>query len=317
MKIVVIEPLGISQEKVEVVSKRLDQHGCDFVYYDTRTEDTEELISRAKDADIVILTNLPFRKEVIANCPNLKMISVAFTGVDHIDLDICKERGIDVCNSAGYSTNAVAELTFGLAIAVLRKIVACDEVTRNEGTRAGLLGSELYGKRFGIIGTGEIGLKVARIAKAFGCELLAYSRTEKDEAKELGVEYVDLDTLLKESDIVSLHVPLNASTENLIDESKISLLKPSAILINTARGPIVDNTALAQALNQGKVAGAGIDVFEIEPPIATTHPLVEAKNTVLAPHVAFATEEALYTRAEIVFDNIGQWLKGEPQNLIS
>lgn len=316
MNIAVIEPLGISQEKIKEISKSLDQHGCDFVYYDTRTEDIEELIERAKEADIVVLTNLPFRKEVIENCPELKMISVAFTGVDHVDIDVCKERGIDVCNSAGYSTNAVAELTFGLTIAVLRKIVSCDKVTRITGTRAGLLGSELYGKKFGIIGTGAIGLKVAGIAKAFGCELLAYSRTEKAEGIELGVQYVDLDTLLKESDIVSLHLPLNASTENLIDKSKISLLKSSSILINTARGPIVDNTALAHALNEGKLAGAGIDVFEIEPPIETTHPLVETKNTVLAPHVAFATEEALYTRAEIVFNNIDKWIEGEAQNLI-
>jgi D-3-phosphoglycerate dehydrogenase len=263
-----------------------------------------------------MLANLPFRKEVIENCPNLKMISVAFTGVDHVDIDVCKERGITVCNAAGYSTNAVAELAFGLAISVIRNIVPCDKATRAEKTKDGLVGTELFNKKFGVVGTGAIGLKVAEIAKAFGCEVLAYSRTQKEDAIKKGVKYVELDTLLKESDIVSLHVPLNKNTKNLLDENKIALLKPSAVVINTARGPVVDNTALAKALNEGKIAGAGIDVFETEPPIASTHPLINAKNTVLTPHVAFASKEALYTRAQIVFDNIDKWLQKKPQNLI-
>ncbi|MBC2579754.1 2-hydroxyacid dehydrogenase [Clostridium sp. DJ247] len=317
MNIVMIEPLGVSKEKISELAKKFKRQGHQFVYHDTRTEDTKELIERAAQADIVMLSNLPFRKEVIENCPNLKMISVAFTGVDHVDMDICRERGITVCNAAGYSTNAVAELVYGLAISVLRNIVPCDNATRTEKTKNGLVGYELFNKKFGIVGTGAIGLRVAEIAKAFGCEVLAYSRSKKAEAADKGIKYVDLDTLLKESDIISLHVPLNESTKNLIDEKRISLLKPSAILINTARGPVVDNTALAKALNEGKIAGAGIDVFEIEPPIASTHPLVGAKNTVLTPHVAFATHEALYIRAQIVFDNIDKWLQGTPQNLIN
>ncbi|MBV4419277.1 hydroxyacid dehydrogenase [Clostridium tyrobutyricum] len=316
MNIVMIEPLGISKEKINGLAETLVSNGHKFVYYDTRTQDTEELIKRAKNADIVMLANLPFRKEVIENCPNLKMISVAFTGVDHVDIAVCKERGITVCNAAGYSTNAVAELSFGLAISVIRNIVPCDNATRTEKTKDGLVGTELFNKKFGIVGTGAIGLRVAEIARAFGCELLAYSRTQKQEAIEKGVKYVDLDTLLKESDIVSLHVPLNESTKHLIDEKKLALLKPTSILINTSRGPVVDNAALAKALNEGKIAGAGIDVFETEPPIASAHPLVHTKNTVLTPHVAFATQEALYTRAQIVFDNIDKWIKGTPQNLV-
>ncbi|WP_338432854.1 2-hydroxyacid dehydrogenase [Clostridium tyrobutyricum] len=316
MNIVMIEPLGVSKEKINGIAEKLVNNGHKFVYYDTRTQDTKELIERAKDADIVMLANLPFRKEVIENCPNLKMISVAFTGVDHVDIDVCKERGITVCNAAGYSTNAVAELAFGLAISVIRNIVPCDKATRAEKTKDGLVGTELFNKKFGVVGTGAIGLKVAEIAKAFGCEVLAYSRTQKEDAIKKGVKYVELDTLLKESDIVSLHVPLNKNTKNLLDENKIALLKPSAVVINTARGPVVDNTALAKALNEGKIAGAGIDVFETEPPIASTHPLINAKNTVLTPHVAFASKEALYTRAQIVFDNIDKWLQKKPQNLI-
>ncbi|AJA49929.1 glycerate dehydrogenase [Clostridium pasteurianum DSM 525 = ATCC 6013] len=316
MNVVMIEPLGVSKEKINELAEKLVSCGHEFVYYDTRTEDTKELIERAANAEIVMLANLPFRREVIENCPKLKMISVAFTGVDHVDMDVCREKGITVCNAAGYSTNAVAELVYGLAISVIRNIVPCDNATRTEKTKNGLVGTELFNKKFGVVGTGAIGLRVAEIASAFGCEVLAYSRTQRTDAVEKGVKYVDLDTLLKESDIVSLHVPLNESTKNLIDEKKINLLKSSAILINTARGPVVDNTALAKALNEGKIAGAGIDVFENEPPIESVHPLVSAKNTVLTPHVAFATEEALYIRAQIVFDNIDKWLKGKPQNVI-
>lgn len=311
-----IEPLGVSKEKISKLAEKVISDGNEFVYYDTRTEDTNELIERGKDADIIMLANLPFRKEVIENCPKLKMISVAFTGVDHVDMNVCRKKGITVCNAAGYSTNAVAELVFGLAISVIRNIIQCDNAARTEKTKNCLVGTELFNKKFGVIGTGAIGLKVAEIAKAFGCEVLAYSRSQKSEAIEKGVKYVELDTLLKESDIVSLHVPLNESTKNLIDEKKINILKSSAILINTARGPIVDNEALAKALNEGKIAGAGIDVFENEPPISSTYPLVNAKNTVLTPHVAFATNEALYIRAQIVFDNIVKWFKGTPQNLV-
>lgn len=316
MKIVIMEPLGITPEKVEEAAKTVKQKGHEVVYYQTRTEDTTELIERGKDADIIIIANLPFRKSVIEHCQNLKLLSVAFTGIDHIDVDYCKQKGIMVCNAAGYSTNAVAELAFGLAISVLRNIPACDSVTRIEGTKAGLVGSELYQKTFGVIGTGAIGTKVALIAKAFGCNVIAYSRTIRKSVEQQGIKYVSLEELLKQSDIVSLHVPFNDATKNLIGKEQIALMKKSAILLNTARGGVIDNQALADALNAEQIAGAGIDVFEMEPPIPKTHPLANAKHTVLTPHVAFASQEALYTRALIVFDNIVNWEAGTPKNVI-
>lgn len=317
MKIVIIEPLGITLEKVEEAAKVVKQKGHEVVYYETRTENAEELIKRGKDADIIIVANLPFRKNVIEHCQNLKLLSVAFTGVDHIDVDYCKQKGITVCNAAGYSTNAVAELAFGLAISVLRNIPACDNVIRVEGTKAGLVGTELYNKTFGVVGTGAIGTKVALIAKAFGCNVIAYSRTERENVKQAGIQYVSLEELLKQSDIVSLHVPFNNETKELIGKEQIALMKKTAILLNTARGGVVDNKALADALNEQRIAGAGIDVFEMEPPIPKTHPLVNAKHTVLTPHVAFASEEALYTRALIVFDNIINWEAGTAKNVIA
>jgi len=316
MKIVIIEPLGVKEEKVNNILGKLSGKDCEVVRYADRKEDTETLVERAKDADVVILTNLPFRKEVIEKCENLKMISVAFTGVDHVDVAYCKEREITVCNAAGYSTNGVAELTFGLAISLYRELKTSDTVVRASKGRGALLGRELNGKKFGIIGTGAIGLKVAEIAKAFGCEILAYSRTQKDEFLNLGAKYLPLDELMAESDIVSLHVPLNDSTKGLIGKEQIAKMKESTILINTARGPIVDSEALAEALNSDKIAGAGIDVFEVEPPIPSNHPLIDAKNTILAPHIAFATEEALLIRADIVIENIVKWIEGNPQNLV-
>ena len=311
-----LEPLGVEKEYVEKFANKLEDNGHEFVYYDNRVEEPEALIERSKEADVLILSNIPLPAEVINSCPDLKMVSVAFTGVDHIDLEACEENDITVSNAPGYSTDSVAELAFGFMISLLRNINTCDSVTREGKTREGLIGNELKGKTLGIVGTGAIGLRVAEIANAFGCNLIGYNRSEKEKAKELGMEYVDLNTLMKESDIVSLHIPFTEETRSLIDKEKIQLMKDSALFVNTARGPIVDSEALADALNNGDIAGAGIDVFEMEPPIPEDHPLMNTPNTTLAPHVAFATHEAFENRIQIIFNNIFTWLDGEAQNKI-
>ena len=316
MKIVVMEPLGVALEKINALAAALQAAGHEFVYYTSKEAQQDKLLERVQDADIIMLANQPLSAEIINACPKLKMLSVAFTGVDHIALDACRARNILVCNAAGYSTNAVAELTFGLAISVIRNIVPCDARCRKEGTKDGLVGFELFGKTFGVVGTGAIGARVAKIAAAFGCRVLAYIRTEKQELVDAGVQYVSMDELLAQSDFVSLHVPLTDATRGLINADAIAKMKQGAVLLNTARGPVVDSVALAEALNAGKLAGAGIDVFEGEPPIAEDHPLCSAKNTVLTPHVAFASREALETRADIVFANIEKWLNGAPQNVV-
>lgn len=316
MKIVVMEPLGVALEKINALAAALQAAGHEFVYYTSKEAQQDKLLERVQDADIIMLANQPLSAEIINACPKLKMLSVAFTGVDHVALDACRARNILVCNAAGYSTNAVAELTFGLAISVIRNIVPCDARCRKAGTKDGLVGFELFGKTFGVVGTGAIGARVAKIAAAFGCRVLAYSRTAKQELVDAGVQYVSLDELLAQSDFVSLHVPLTDATRGLINADAIAKMKQGAVLLNTARGPVVDSVALAEALNAGKLAGAGIDVFEGEPPIAENHPLCSAKNTVLTPHVAFASREALETRADIVFANIEKWLNGAPQNVV-
>jgi len=313
MKLVVLEPLGIPQEVLEEKVAAAAGEGVEVVCYKDRKEDVETLIERSKDADMVVLSNFKYPKAVMEQCPNLKYICVAFTGYDHVDMDYCKERGIVVSNCAGYSTVAVADLVFGFIIDLYRNIITCNDVVRKGGTKAGLIGPELEGKKFGIIGAGAIGLRVAKIANAFGCDVYAYSRTKKDVED---VTFVDLDTLLSTCDIVSLHIPQNAQTVGLMNAQKIALMKEEAILINTARGPIVDSQALADALNEGKIAGAAVDVFEVEPPIPEEHPLLHAKNCIATPHIAFASVQAMYKRADIVCDNIKAYLAGEPVNVV-
>lgn len=313
MKLVIIEPLGVEKGTLLKMAKETLGDSLEIVYYDNRVTDTETLIERGKDADIIAVSNLPLNKDVINGCKNLKMLAVAFTGVDHIAMDACKEKNITVCNCAGYSNAAVSDLVFGLLISIYRNIIPCNEVVRKSGTKDGLVGFELEGKKFGVVGSGAIGTRVAQIAKAFGCQVYAYSRTVK-EIEEIA--FVDLDTLLSTCDVVSLHVPLNDKTKGLINAEKLSLMKPNSVLINTARGPVVDSKALADALNEGKIAGAGVDVFEIEPPIAVDHPLLKAKNLIATPHVAFATKEALVKRAVIVFDNVKAFLNGTPKNVM-
>lgn len=314
MKLVIIEPLGVDENLLMDIAKKAVGDSLEIVAYPTKVTDTETLIERGKDADIIMVANLPLNADVINGCKNLKLLAVAFTGIDHIAMDACKARGITVCNCAGYSTAAVADLVFGLLISLYRNIIPCNQVVREEGTKDGLVGFELEGKKFGVVGTGAIGTRVANIAKAFGCEVYAYSRTKKDLD---GVTYVTLDELMSSCDVISLHVPLNDSTKGLINADNIAKMKESAVLINTARGPVVDSQALADALNEGKVAGAAVDVFENEPPVAKDHPLLQAKNLIATPHVAFATKEALIKRAIINFDNVKYWMEGNPINVMN
>lgn len=312
MKVAVIEPLGVEKELLEELAAGL-LPAVTLEYFASKTTDTDELISRGADADIVVLSNLPLSAEVVSGWKNLKMIAVAFTGVDHIPLAFCRENNICVCNCAGYSTASVSELVFGMLISFYRNLAACDAAVRSGKTKDGLIGFELEGKKFGVVGTGAIGMRVLSIAQAFGCETYAYSRTGKDIP---GVTYTDLETLLSVCDIVSLHVPLTDDTRGLIHAGNIGLMKKNAVLVNTARGPVVDSAALASALHSQQIAGACIDVFDTEPPLDTDTPLLQAKNVCAAPHIGFASCEALQKRAVMVFENIQAFLDGTPKNRV-
>ena len=287
MKLVIIEPLGVEKERLLSMAEEALKGRAEIIYYDTRATDTQELIRRGQDADVIVVSNLPLNGEVIRGCRNLKLLSVAFTGVDHIDMEACKKQGVTVCNCAGYSTCAVADLVFGLLIGLYRNLISCDSVCRREGTKDGLVGFELEGKTFGVIGTGAIGLRVAKIAKAFGCRVLAYSRT----VKELpGITYVDMDRLLEESDIISLHVPLNDKTRGMIGDKRAWKDEKNSRTDQYGQRADRRSKALAEALKEGRLAGAGVDVFEQEPPVPSDHPLFSAPNTIVTPSCCLCYE---------------------------
>ncbi len=316
MNIVLLEPLLVPQETINTLAAPLKAAGHRFKAYDTPTKDPGQLIQRAQGADIIIIDNTPLPAQVIQALPQLKFVDVAFTGVDQVALDACRARGILLSNCAGYSDTSVAELVCGLPVALWRQIPACQQATRSGGTSQGLLGTEIAGKTVGILGTGHIGTRVAQLFLAFGARVLGYARHQNPHCVALGVEYPGLKDLLTHSDILTVHLPLTPETRGFLDAEKIAAMKPGSYLVNCARGPIVDTPALAQALTSGHLAGAAIDVFEQEPPLPSTNPLLKAPHTVLTPHVGYFTAEAMVRRATIAFENVAAYCQGAPQNLV-
>lgn len=310
MKTVLAEPLTISPEVLEELSKPLRENGNEFKAYDTKPQSTEEWLERIGDGEQLILANTKLPEEVIEKAPNLKYINVAFTGVDHVPVEAAKAKGIQVSNAAGYSDEGVAELVIGFAIAHLRKMREADLGIRKGMKGADFLGGEIAGRTVGIIGTGNIGKRTAELFTAFNAKVVATSRTEKEDLKKLGVTYVSLDELLETSDIVTLHLPQNANTKGFLGEDEFKKMKEGAIFINCARGPIIDNEALAKVLKEGKLLSA-IDVFTQEPPLDESEALLHTPNTILTPHVAYFTVEAMEKRAKIVFENAKDYLEGK------
>ena len=303
MKIVFLEPLGLSVERIENECNVLKTLGHEVIVYPDRCPDKN--IERAADADIVVESNMPLRKDFFDACANLKMLSIAFTGLDHIDLHECEKRGIVVNNAAGYSTEAVAEEVICMMIGLYRNVIENDKITRSCEGQAIAPGREIFNKTVGVVGLGAIGQRTAKLAQAFGCKVIAWNRTPKDID---GVTLVDKETLLKESDIITLHIALNDETRDFITAKEIELMKPSAVIINAARGPVVNTNDLAEALKNGRIAGAALDVFDTEPPLDINNPLLNLPNTMLMPHVGFATKEAFEQRLSIVIENVERFV---------
>jgi D-3-phosphoglycerate dehydrogenase len=314
MKIVLLESLAISDAALNGYAAALKNGGHEFAAYPKDSSEAVQ-IERAKDADVIMLANMPLSAQVIESCGRLKYIDIAFTGYDHVAVDAAKKRGIQLSNASGYSTESVAELVLALALDLLRNIPQVERRCREGKTKEGLVGFELKGKTLGIVGAGVIGLRVAELFHALGCTILAYEPYPKANPPAY-ITFAALDEVLAQSDIVTLHCLLNDSTRGLINRERIGRMKRGACLINAARGPVVDSAALATALNDGYLAGAGIDVFETEPPLDPAHPLLHSKNTIVTPHIAFASKESMELRAEIVFNNLGEWLKGNHLNQI-
>ncbi|MGV8140825.1 MAG: hydroxyacid dehydrogenase [Candidatus Woesearchaeota archaeon] len=296
--------------------------------------------SKFKDVQIIgifIYSNIS--SQVLDKLPKLKMIATLSTGYDHIDLRECEKRNILVCNVPFYGENTVAEHTFALILALSRKVFQSIERTKKgEFTYEGLTGFDLKGKTLGLVGTGHISAHVARIAYGFEMNIIGYDiRQDPDIIKNYGLKYVELDTLLKNSDIVSLHLPLNDKTKYTINKKNISLMKPSALIINTARGGLIDTDALVKALQTKKIGGAGLDVLEEECAIKEekqilstefnkscnlqtlleNHILLQLENVVVTPHNAFNSIEALRRIIDTSIENIRNFSEGKPQNVIS
>lgn len=313
MKIILLEGLGVSDRLIQEHADRLKAMGHSFHAFAKDTDPVVQL-ERCMDADVVMLANMPLAPAVVEQAANLKFINVAFTGVDHIPVQAAKARGIAVSNASGYATQAVAELCISFMIQLLRNVDQTQQRCRAGATKDGLVGNLLCGKTVGIVGAGAIGKRTAALCKAFGCTVLAYSRSQVcDSAID---RQVSLDELLSCADIVSLHCPLTEQTKGLIGKDQLAKMKRSAILINTARGAVVDSAALAATLTAGELAGAACDVFEMEPPLPTDHPLLHCPNTVVTPHIAFASVESMEQRADIVFNNLYSWLEGTQLNAV-
>ena len=313
-KIVIMESLGISAEELAARKAPFEARGHVFVDY-PKTTDPAKLVEEAKDADAMILANMPMPADVLRKCDKLKFIDVAFTGVDHVGLDAAKEKNIAVSNASGYSNEVVSELVIGTTLSLARNLRSVEDRCREGKDKTGLVGWEIKGKTVGIIGLGKIGTRTAELFHAFGATVLAQSRTHHDGVAEY-IEQVSQEELLRRSDIVVLHCPLNDSTRGMINAEKLAMMNPTALLVNVARGPVVVEKDLAAALENGVIAGAAIDVFDKEPPLDTASPILHAPNCLVTPHVAFATQQSMSLRAEIVFDNLAKWMEGHQINVI-
>lgn len=304
MKIVFLESLGLSVERIEDECKTLEALGHEVVIYADRCP--EKNAERAADADIVVESNMPLHKDFFDACPNLKMLSIAFTGLDHIDLNECERRGIIVKNAAGYSTEAVAEEAICMMIGLYRHVIENDRITRSCTGVPMSPGREIAGKTIGVIGLGAIGQRTAKLAQAFGCNVIAWNRTPRIVD---GVTIVDKETLFKEADIVTIHIALNDETRDFVTAKELALMKRSSIIVNAARGPVVNAQDLSDALKEGRVSGAALDVYDVEPPLDSNNPMLDAPNTILLPHIGFATKEAFELRLGIVVNNVKEFCK--------
>ncbi len=318
MKLVVLERNSVG---TDVDVSCLERFGEVEYYPNTVAENTAE---RVKDADIVIANKAPMNESTLKDAPNVKLICLFATGFDSVDLAYCKSRGIKVANVVNYSTAAVVQHTLLLALALEEKLIHYDNYVKSGEYGAqdrfsnfDRVFGELEGKTWGIVGMGNIGRRVAQVVQTLGCKVIFYSASGKSSCTEY--ERVELDELLTQSDILSLHCPLSDRTRGLINKEAFSKMKKSAILVNVARGPVVDTQALYEALTEGRIAAAGLDVLEKEP-ISKDNPLGKIKDStklIITPHMAWASVEARTRLVDEVMKNIQAFLDGEERNVVN
>lgn len=320
MKIVILD--AYTTNPGDLSWERFKEFGELTVYDRGIKNDLQESIDRIQDADVVLTNKVPIKEELLEACPNIKYIGTLSTGYNIIDLDACRTRGIPVCNVPSYSTSAVAQFTMALLLEVCHHVGEHNNIVHSGGWERSVDFCfwnypliELSSKTIGIIGFGKIGQEVAKLAAAFGMKVLAYSRTEYEEGRKLA-EYVDLDTLLASSDIVSLHCPLFPETRGIIINEKIAKMKDGAILLNTSRGPLIVEEDVANALNSDKLYYYATDVASREP-IRSDNPLLTAKNCIITPHIAWAAKETRERLVGIVYENLKAYTEGKVQNNVA
>ncbi len=297
--------------------EQLRQYG-EVTVFNTRASSQEEFVQRMKDAEIVINVRAysKFTSEVFAGCPVLKLLSVLGTGTDQVDVEAATKHNILVTNTPGFAAVAVAEHALALMLSVARRLCVIDREVREGEWPRGLM-TQLHGKTLGLIGLGAVGGQLARIGRGIGMRVIAWTfHPSPERAQEFDAEFVELRDLLQQADVVSVHVRLTAQTQNLLDREGLSLMKPTAIIINTARGPIINSKALIQALTDGGIAGAGLDVFDQEP-IPSDDPLLDLNHVVLSPHNAGMTPETIERGAQMAVDNILNYLRGSPTYVVN
>lgn len=318
MKLVVLERNSVG---TDVDVSCFERFGEVEYYPNTVAENTAE---RVKDADIVIANKAPMNESTLKDAPDVKLICLFATGFDNVDLDYCKSRSIKVANVVNYSTAAVVQHTLMLALALEEKLAFYDDYVKSDTyanqdrfSNFDRPFGEFEGKTWGIVGMGNIGRRVARVAQALGCKVIFYSASGNSTCTEY--ERVELDTLLAQSDILSLHCPLSDRTRGLINKEAFARMKKSAILVNVARGPVVDTQALYEALTEGQIAAAGLDVLEKEP-ISKDNPLGNIKDStklIITPHMAWASMEARERLVSEVSKNIEAFLGGKDRNIVN
>lgn len=318
-----MKPIVYVTRRIPETGIELLKRFCEVRYRDeVPPPSREELLKAVEDVDAVYCTlNEKIDREVIDRAKNLKVVGTMSVGFDHIDVEYATSRGIYVVYTPGVLTETVADHTWALLLAAARRVVEADNLIRRGEWKIGwaptfMLGYDVYGKTLGLIGLGRIGYAVAKRAKGFNMRVLYYDVVRREQAeRELGVEYAPMETILREADFISIHVPLTPETRGLIGERELRMMKRTAILVNTARGPVVDQKALIRALKEGWIAAAGLDVFEKEP-IDPDDPLLKLENVVLTPHIGSASHETRNKMAELAAEGIVKVLRGEkPENL--
>lgn len=320
MKIVVLD--GYTLNPGDLSWEHIEKYG-DLVVYDRTSFDSEEIIERIGDAKIVYTNKTPLPKEVIAKTTNLKYVGVLATGYNVVDVVAAKELGITVTNVPAYSTISVAQFTMALLLEMCHHVGDHNNDVKNGKWTKSLDFCfwnspliELEGKTIGIIGFGSIGQATAKVAQAFGLKVLFNNRSEKSELESVSCKQVELDELFSKSDIISLHCPLIESTEGIINSTNIMKMKDGVMIINTARGGLIKEKDLAEALNSGKVSGAAVDVVS-EEPIKANNPLLKAKNCIITPHIAWAPNEARTRLMNITVENLEAFLNGKAINVVN